>query len=150
MVPVNPDASYTFNADTQIAANIPTGPAFLIVQHPMQNNRHEIVVSGEYVNNLLLSGGNLTGGINIFKISGAGSLQGLDTVQALIAGISDSNVDDTYTAIPLIVDDTGISAPQVQEGAPTPIRPQTKPSPLQFAPIGALVLIVGIAAWRRH
>ena len=150
MVPVNSDASYTFNAGAQISANIPPGPAFLIVQHPMQNNRHEIVMRGEFVRNLPFNGGNETDGMNLFKISGAGSLQGLDAVQALIAGISDSNVDDTYTAIPLIVDDTGITAPQPQEGAPTPVQPQTKPSPLQFAPIGALVLIVGIAVWRRH
>ncbi|MCK9631226.1 MAG: hypothetical protein M0R30_06240 [Methanoregula sp.] len=150
MVPVNPDASYAFNAGTQIAANLPTGPAFLIVQHPMQNNQHDIVVSGEFVKNLLLNEGGSTDGMNIFKISGTGSLQGLDTVQALIAGISDSNVDDSYTEIPLIVDGTGISAPQAQAGAPTPIPPQTKPSPLQFAPIGALFLIVGIAVWRRR
>jgi hypothetical protein len=149
-VPVNPDSSFTFNAGTQISEKLPKGQCYLIVQHPMQNNQPEIVVSGDWVKNLQLNEGSSMGGTNVFRIKGAGSLQGIDAAQALIAAINDSTVDDTYTEVPFYVDDTGISAPQAQAATPTQSQPQTKPAPLQYAPIGAITLIVGILVWRRR
>ena len=143
--PVNPDASFTFNGDTQLSGKLPKGQCYLIVQHSMQNNTFDIVASGDYVRTL--QGNN---GMILFRINGPGSLQGKDAAEALIAALSDpNNGDDTFTVIPFIVDDTG--TPQSQPITTTPVPNQTRHSPLQYAPVGAIVLvIVGIVLWKRH
>jgi PGF-CTERM protein len=41
----------------------------------------------------------------IFKIGGAGSLQGSDAAEALVQGINDANVDDTYTKLQFLVEE---------------------------------------------
>ena len=41
----------------------------------------------------------------IFKLHGAGSLQGSDAAEALVEGINDANVDDTYTKLQFLVED---------------------------------------------
>jgi hypothetical protein len=143
--PTNPDSLFTFNITTQISEKIPKGPCYLIVQHPMQNNQLDIIVSENWVRNLQLNNGT-----NIFRFSGAGSLQGNDAAQALIAALNDPIVDDTYTEIPLIVDDTGISTPQGQTATTTPVQHQTQAAPLLYAPLGAIVLIEGIVVWSRR
>ena len=143
--PVNPDASFTFTGDSQLSGKLPKGPCYLLVQHSMMNNTFDIVASGDYVRHL--QGNN---GMILFKVNGAGSLQGSDAAEALVAAFSDpKNGDDTYTEIPFMVGDTGMSAPPAQPTTAAPARQTTRPSPLQYAPVGAIVLIVGIAVWRR-
>jgi hypothetical protein len=144
--PVNPDASFTFNGDSQLSGKLPKGQCYLIVQHSMQNNTFDIVVSGDYVRTL--QGNN---GMNLFRINGAGSLQGRDAADALIAALSDpKNGDDTFTVIPFIVDDTGISTPQAQPATTTPVQSPTQTALLPFALTGAFVLLLGIVVWKRH
>ena len=41
----------------------------------------------------------------IFKLGGAGSLQGSDAAEALVQGINDANVDDTYTKLQFLVEE---------------------------------------------
>lgn len=144
------DSTYTFTASTEISEKLPKGQAYLIVQHPMQNNQLDIVRDGDWVKNVKLNAESSTGGTNIFKITGAGSLQGIYAAQALVYGITDANVDDTYTEVPFTVDDTGFTAPQAQPAETAPTRPQPKPAPLVYAPVGAIVLIWGIVVWRRR
>jgi hypothetical protein len=145
-----PDSAYTFNAGTEISGNLPKGQCYLIVQHPMQNNQLDIVSDGDWVKNVQINKGNSTGGTNVFKIKGAGSLQGIDAAKALVFGIIDANVDDTYTEIPFTVDSTGYTAHQTQPTTAIPVQSQARPAPLQYAPVGAIVLIVGIAALRQR
>jgi len=144
--PVNPDSYYNFTVDPKIAEKIPKGQSYLIVQHPMQNNQLDIIVSGDWVYNLQLNNGT-----NLFRAFGPGSLRGNDVQEGLIFALNDPGVDDTYTEIPLIVDDTGISTP----GGPPAmtfgaVQQQTQKAPLQYAPLGAIVLIGGIVAWSRR
>ena len=144
--PVNPDASFTFNGDTQLSGKLPKGQCYLIVQHSMQNNTFDIVVSGDYVRTL-----QSPNGMNLFRINGAGSLQGRDAADALIAALSDpKNGDDTFTVIPFIVDDTGISTPRAQPATTTPVQSPTQTALLPFALTGAFVLVLGIVVWKRH
>jgi hypothetical protein len=145
-----PDSAYLFNATTEISEKLPVGQGYLIVQHPMQNNQLDIVREGDWVKNVRLDEGRSTGGPNLFKIKGAGSLQGIDAARALVFGIIDSDVDDTYTEVPFFVDDTGISIPQAQQATTNPVQPKTQPAPLQYAPIGAIALIAGILLWHRR
>jgi hypothetical protein len=158
--PVNPDASFTFNGDTQLSAKLPKGQCYLIVQHPMMNNQFDIVVSGVYVT--------LNNSTNLFRISGPGSLQGNDAADALIAAISDQEAhdktytSDMYTIVPFQVTDVGSPTPQAQPATQVqsepqaqatkaiPVQQQTQPALVPFALIGAVVLVLGIVVWKRH
>jgi hypothetical protein len=145
-IPVNPDASFTFNGDTQLSEKLPKGQCYLIVQHSMMNNTFDIVASGDYVRNL--QGNN---GMILFKINGAGSLQGKDAADALVAAFSDRGMgDDTYTEIPFQVTDAGGSTLQATAAATAPVQSPTQPALLPFALIGAVVLVLGIVIWKRH
>jgi hypothetical protein len=144
--PVNPGASFTFHGDTQLSGKLPKGQYYLIVQHSMQNNTFDIVVSGDYVRTL--QGNN---GMNLFRIKGTGSLQGNDAADALIAALSDpKNGDDTFSVIPFMVDDTGISTSEAQPATTTPDQSPTQTALLPFALTGAFVLVLGIIVWKRH
>ncbi len=105
--PANPDSTYRCTVDPKIAEKIPKGLSYLIVQHPMQNNQLDIFVSGNFIRNQQLNNGT-----NLFNALGPGSLQGNDAKEGLIVALNDPSVDDTYTEIPLMVDDTGISTLQ--------------------------------------
>jgi hypothetical protein len=131
-IPVNTNASFTFTADAATSGKLPAGQNYLFVQHPMQNNQFDIAVSGDYVRNAKLNNGT-----NLFRITGSGSLQGSDAAEALTAAFDNTEAyDDTYTVIPFQVTDAGSQT--------------TQPAPLQYAPIGAIALILGIIAWKRR
>lgn len=161
---VNPDASYRYVVPGEVTSKLAGGQYFVIVQHPMQNNKFDIDVSGDYVRSL--QPGN---GTNLFRITGPGSLQGSDAADAIIAAISDREAhdqtytNDTYTIIPFLVGDSGmknagvskvsssgLSTLQAQAPPAAPARTTTPASPLQFAPVGAIFLIFGIVVWRRR
>ena len=144
--PVNSDASFTFNGDTQLSDKLPKGPCYIIVQHPMENNTFDIFASGDYVR--ALQGNN---GMILFKINGAGSLQGSDAADALIAAFSDpDNGDDTYTEIPFQVTDAGSPTPQATAATTAPVQRTTQHAPLQYTLPGAIALAAGIVIWKRH
>jgi hypothetical protein len=163
-VPTGSNQSYVFTSTSQILEKIPKGQSYLIVQHPMQNNQPDITRSGDWVQSVQSGGSSPNGGTNLFRIAGAGSLQGRDAAEALIAALNDPKVDDTYTEIPLYVTDysgtktgamsevsfSGSSTPQAQAPLATPVQQQTRASPLQFAPLGAIVVIGIIALSSRH
>jgi hypothetical protein len=145
-IPVNSDASFTFNGDAMMSEKLPAGQNYLIVQHPMQNNTFDIDVSRNYVRSLPLNNGT-----NLFRISGPGSLQGNDAAEALVAAFSDpGNGDDTYTLIPFQIDNAVNSTPRAQPAMTSPVQHQTQPAPLRYAPFGAIALIFGIAVWNRR
>ena len=139
--PVNSDGSFTFTADAATSEKLPSGQNYLIVQHPMADNRFDIVVSGDYVRDLKLDNGT-----NLFKLTGPGSLQSSDAADALAAALSDQEANDTtytndtYTLIPF----------QATAATTAPVQRTTQHAPLQYAPAGAIVLVVGIAVWNRR
>jgi hypothetical protein len=102
--PVNPEGSFTFTADAALSGKIPAGKHYLIVEHPMADNKSDFVVSGDYVRDLKLNNGT-----DLFRLTGPGSLQGSDAADALIAAISEQEANDhtyandTYTLIPFQV-----------------------------------------------
>lgn len=159
-VPTAIDQSYTFNSTPEILKQIPKGQCYLIVQHPMQNNKLDLIRDGDWVKNVNTDDG--TNGTNLFKISGAGSLQGRDAAEALTAAFGDPTVDDTYVEIPLfVVDYSGTKTDQVSgspSGSTTGLSPgttgssaeNTPASPMRYAPLGALALIGAVFVWRHH
>jgi hypothetical protein len=145
-VNVNSDASFRYVVSQEITRNLESGQNFVIVQHSMQNNLFDINVSGEYVQSLQLNNGT-----NLFRISGPGSLQGIDAADALVAAFSDpGNGDDTYTIIPFGVTDAESLAPQVSDAPPVPVPQATQHAPLQYAMLGVIIIVAGIVIWKRH
>jgi hypothetical protein len=105
---VNSDASYKYVVPQEVTSHLESGQYFVIVQHPMQNNKFDIDVSGDYVRSLQLNNGT-----NLFRISGPGSLQGSDAADALTTALSDQEANDdtytndTYTIVPFQITDAG-------------------------------------------
>jgi len=116
---VNSDASFKYEVRQETTAALASGQYFVVVQHPMQNNKFDVNTIGTlntnnvnndlWVYNLQLSGtGSTTTVANatkIFKLGGSGSLQGSDAAEALAEGINDANVDDTYTKLQFLIEE---------------------------------------------
>ena len=83
-----------------------SGQYFVVVQHPMMNGKYDIDWSGapaEYVYDYGL--GEASGQVlSLFKIYGPGSLQGSDAAEALVQGINQPYIDDTYTKLQFLIE----------------------------------------------
>ena len=110
---VNSDSTFEYEIKQEVTKSLYSGQYFVVVQHPMQNDVFDIDSPGlgsttgdVYVFNYALGESNAAlGQISIFKIQGAGSLQGSDAAEALVQGINDPNVDDTYTKLQFLVEE---------------------------------------------
>jgi PGF-CTERM protein len=116
---VNSDASFKFEVRQEVTANLYSGQYFVVAQHPMQNNRFDIDtvdvlgaslneinnVNDLWVYNKQLKDSDGSEYTRIFKLGGSGSLQGSDAAEALVQGINDANVDDTYTKLQFLVEE---------------------------------------------
>ncbi len=94
-LPVNDDNTYLYELKPVDTLNLASGQYFFLVQHPMMNGQFDVIYNpstGKIINKQL-DGGN---GMEIFTISGAGSLQGPDSAQALVNAIGSQNIDDTF------------------------------------------------------
>jgi hypothetical protein len=151
-IPVDSSASFTFTTDDARGGKLPAGQYYLIVEHPMADNQFDFVASGDYVRSVKLNNGT-----NLFRLTGPGSLQGTDAADALIAALTDSATyddtyqNDTYTLLPFRVDETGTSASPTQPTTTTPpVQSEGQHSPLVYAPVGAIVLVLAMVAWKRQ
>jgi len=106
---VNSDASFSYEIKKATTTGLAAGQYFVVVQHPMQNNRFDVDVTtsapagqsgaGTWVINRQLGDGTV-----VFRLLGQGSLQGSDAAEALVQGINNPNVDDTYTKLQFLVE----------------------------------------------
>ncbi|MDD5144338.1 MEMAR_RS02690 family S-layer glycoprotein, partial [Methanoregula sp.] len=108
---VNTDSSFEYEIATDTTRDLTSGQYFVVVQHPMQNKAFDIDYDADngYVFNRQLQAQGSTDPMNIFKLTGAGSLQGSDAAEALAEGINDANIDDTYTKLQFLVEEPDIS-----------------------------------------
>ncbi|MGB9175238.1 MAG: hypothetical protein WCB46_00695 [Methanoregula sp.] len=113
---VHPDSTGAYSLDLDRAtARLEEGKFHVVVQHPMQNNVFDIylanVTAGDaldgWVVNRMLKDNNNADGTRIFKIRGAGSLQGDDAYEALVQVFEDPAVDDNIVIFPSTVNPTG-------------------------------------------
>jgi trimeric autotransporter adhesin len=112
---VESDSSFKYEVTSATTSTLYAGQYFVVVQHPMQNGVFDIDTdratgqgSGDvFVQNKMLgvSTAYPTGTTTIFKLEGSGSLQGSDAAEALVQGINDPNVDDTYTKLQFLVEE---------------------------------------------
>jgi hypothetical protein len=97
---VSADASFKYEITGTKTKNLAPGQYFLVAQHPMQNGVFDIRLDTTDSNKMYNAQSKMT----FFTIQGAGSLQGTDAAEALVQGITDANVDDTYTKLQFLVE----------------------------------------------
>ena len=116
---VNSDASFKYELKQGETSKLYSGQYFVVVQHPMMNQQYDVdtvddrnyalnsvnKINDLYVYNKMLKDNQGSSYTRIFKLGGAGSLQGSDAAEALVQGINDANVDDTYTKLQFLVEE---------------------------------------------
>jgi len=115
---VNADSSFKYEVKQEATKELTSGQYFVVVQHPMQNKAFDVDLytltdtvadNRGFVYNRILQQAGGTTATKIFKLLGAGSLQGSDAAEALAEGINDANVDDTYTKLQFLVEEPTIT-----------------------------------------
>jgi trimeric autotransporter adhesin len=113
---VHPDSTGFYSMDLDMATTgLKEGNYHVVVQHPMQNNVFDIYLANNtagdtsdgWVLNRMLRDNNNADGTRVFKIRGAGSLQGNDAYEALVQAFEDPAVDDSIVIFPSTVNPTG-------------------------------------------
>ncbi len=109
---VDDDASFEYELTSAATQNMASGQYFVVVQHPMGNNRFDVVeavVGGSTYATMLgvvpVAGRAST---DYFPVDGPGRLQGSDAAEALIQLLNNPNVDDTYTKLTFLVEEPWI------------------------------------------
>lgn len=128
---VNSDGTFSYEVKQSATKNLATGQYFVVVQHPMYNNRLDILLntadSGatQYKGAVysLVDTQTVINGKSyypaIFYMRGAtstsGSLQGSDAAEALIEAINSANVDDTYTKLSVLIEQPVINVDAIPD-----------------------------------
>jgi PGF-CTERM protein len=111
---VNDDGSFEYELGTADTQNLAAGQYFVVVQHPMYNNKFDVVVDATtqvdrvFVKNQLSSAAAGTADNSQFLIWGNGKLQGSDAAEALIDAINSPDIDDTYYKLTFLVEEPWI------------------------------------------
>jgi len=86
---VDGGSEFSYEITRSMTDNMASGQYYVIIQHPMQNKKFDIILNSDgSITNLAL-GNESEGGTKIFQFSGSGSLQGTDAAAALIDAIND-------------------------------------------------------------
>ncbi len=111
---VDDDASFEYELTSAATQNMASGQYFVVVQHPMGNNRFDVVedavsVAGRtYATMLGIVPAPGIASTDYFPVDGPGRLQGSDAAEALIQLLNNPNVDDTYTKLTFLVEEPWI------------------------------------------
>jgi len=95
---VNDDGTFDYEVSGAITSTLTSGQYFIVVQHPMYNDIFDVIRQGDYV-----VGSYPTRWSNLFKLYGAGSLQGSDAAHALTVAMDNAAIDDTYTKLQFLI-----------------------------------------------
>lgn len=112
---VNTDGSFEHEIGGSVTDSMTSGQYFVVVQHPMQNDEFNVLFAESgtkcynYENTqFTINTGYVYENINcngLFKITGSSRLQGSDAAEALVEGINNPNIDDTYTKLQFLVEE---------------------------------------------
>jgi len=103
---VNSDSTFKYELKAETTKQLYSGQYFVVVQHPMMNGRYDIDWTGvpeQWVYDYGV-GESTAEKLSLFKIWGPGSLQGSDAAEALIQGINQPYIDDTYTKLQFLIE----------------------------------------------
>jgi trimeric autotransporter adhesin len=100
---VNADGTFEYEVPEGTTAGMAAGQYFVIVQHPMYNNRFDVFPDNPN-SPVDVLGAYPVYGNTLFAVDGPGSLQGSDAAEALIQALNNPAVDDTYTKLQFLVE----------------------------------------------
>jgi PGF-CTERM protein len=104
---VNADGTFEYEVSQGTTADMAAGQYFVVAQHPMYNEIFDVwpasSVAGQN-NKDLVVGSYPVSGNTLFKLQGAGSLQGSDAAEALVQALNNPSVDDTYAKLQFLVE----------------------------------------------
>ncbi len=116
---VNSDASFSYEIKKEVTKPLYSGQYFIVVQHPMQNNRFDVFPGDSSGNSATGSAATTVWTVDQsdaskaptsdFQLQGSNSLQGSDAAEALIEAINSANVDDTYTKLQILIENPVIT-----------------------------------------
>jgi S-layer glycoprotein len=104
---VNSDGTFKYEVKQDTTKSMYSGQYFVVVQHPMMNGVYDIDWAGgtaEYVYDYGINAAAGGAPLSLFKIYGPGSLQGSDAAEALVQGINQPYIDDTYTKLQFLIE----------------------------------------------
>lgn len=113
---VNNDGSFEKEINQGLTANMAAGQYFVVVQHPMYNDRLD-VNPVTYTDGMYAVGPYPVANSKLFKLTGSGSLQGSDAAEALVVALDNAMVDDTYTKLQFLVEAPDIKINAITEKA---------------------------------
>jgi PGF-CTERM protein len=111
---VNDDNTFEYEVKEGVTSKMYAGQYFVVVQHPMYNNEFDVYPDNS-LNPQKVLGSYPTRGSQIFQIGGQGALQGTDAAEALVQGIENAMVDDTYTKMQFLVEEPKITINPIGE-----------------------------------
>jgi PGF-CTERM protein len=104
---VNADGTFEKEISQGTTADLAAGQYFVVAQHPMYNEIFDVwpasSVAGTNDKDLVV-GSYPVSGNTLFKLQGAGSLQGSDAAEALVQALNNPSVDDTYAKLQFLVE----------------------------------------------
>jgi len=104
---VNADGTFEYEVSQGTTADLAAGQYFVVAQHPMYNEIFDVWPASSvvgYNNKDLVVGSYPVSGNTLFKLNGAGSLQGSDAAEALVQALNNPSVDDTYAKLQFLVE----------------------------------------------
>jgi PGF-CTERM protein len=104
---VNDDGTFEYEIDGAVTSSLTSGQYFVVVQHPMYNDRFDVYPqsNGGYPWRYVVGPYPIQGAENIiFTLQGPGSLQGSDAANALTVALDNPSVDDTYTKLQFLIE----------------------------------------------
>ncbi|MBN2734489.1 MAG: DUF3821 domain-containing protein [Methanomicrobiaceae archaeon] len=105
---VNDDGSFEYEMGTADTKDLASGQYFVVVQHPMYNDRFDVYSDAATPTRILTQLAGAAAQNSEFIIWGAGKLQGSDAAQALTDSIDSADIDDTYTKLTFLVEEPWI------------------------------------------
>jgi len=109
---VEDDATFEYELNGAATQNMASGQYFVVVQHPMDNNRFDVVETtvGGTTFATMLGVVPVVGQSSpyYFPVVGPSRLQGSDAAEGLIQLINNPNVDDTYIKLTFLVEEPWI------------------------------------------
>ncbi|MEH1515170.1 MEMAR_RS02690 family S-layer glycoprotein, partial [Cutibacterium avidum] len=113
---VNDDMSFEHEIKSAETASLYAGQYFVVIQHPMYNNEFDVYPDNPLEPQKIL-GAYPTRDSEVFRIGGAGALQGTDAAEALVRAIDSAMVDDIYTKMQFLVEEPKVSINPIGEQA---------------------------------
>jgi PGF-CTERM protein len=115
---VNSDGSFEEEYTQGMTAGLASGQYFVVVQHPMYNDKFDVYPSGPIVNggpSVFALSTYPTAGSKVFQLTGPGSLQGSDAAEALVTAMDSPSIDDTYTKLQFLIETPTITINPVSQ-----------------------------------